>query len=108
MAADDDDETLSMLTRMRDQMERINSKEIELFDAIIKKMTESRAETISKQNQLILQQAEYINVVTDKVQRNEDKIDDLNKLVARLVEKKKSYKQSLIKGSTNLAYAIIF
>ena len=43
-----DDGTVTMLRQMRDQMERINFKEIQLFDSIIAKMSEKKNAASSK------------------------------------------------------------
>ncbi|XP_023344603.1 desmoplakin isoform X5 [Eurytemora carolleeae] len=83
-----DDGTVTMLKQMRDQMERINFKEIQLFDSIIAKMSEKKNAASNKLVARLKDQEELIQSLVSEAGRSKDTIDGLTALVSRLRQDK--------------------
>ena len=87
-----------MLKQMRDQMERINFKEIQLFDSIIAQMSDKNNAASTKLIAKLKEQDETIRTLVAEAILNRAKVEDLTSLVSSLIVDKEKADAGLNKG----------
>ena len=83
---------------MRDQMERINFKEIQLFDSIIAQMSDKNNAASTKLIAKLKEQDETIRTLVAEARLNRAKVEDLTSLVSSLIVDKEKADAGLNKG----------